>query len=206
MNKMAKKISFLILTIVGLTGCFPTSFTPTTSYQLTSANEKKLVTSPINKTLLVSLPTATTVYQSNDMLYVKKDFQPSRFSRNNWDSPPSEMLLPIIVESLQNSGYFYAVVPAPTFAQTDWRLDTQLFKLQQNFIQQPSVVEMSVDVTLTDNALFKVIATHRFSATVPAPTDTPYGGVLAANIACQQIMEQISLWVVKEGQQYLKKQ
>jgi cholesterol transport system auxiliary component len=191
---------FCLLTL-SLTACVSTSYNPPGHYQLTTLSQKKLAAQPINKTLLVSQPVATQVYQSRDMLYVDQHYKLSAFAKNDWNAPPTDMLFPLLALSIQNTGYFSAVIPAPSFAYTDWRIDTYLIKLQQNFTQKPSVVELQMGATLVDNKSLGVIGNTRFSVQVAAPEDTPYGGVVAANIACQQMMEEISEWVVETGRQ-----
>lgn len=194
----------LLSLILELTSCYG-DIMPPTRYQLNAVSQQKLAVTPVNKTLLVSLPFAAASYQGSDMLYMSKNYQLTPFVKNEWISPPAEMLLPILTQSLQNTGYFYAVVPAPTFARTDWRIDTQLMQLQQDFTQQPSIVKLILEVTLIDNLETNVIASKRFTVAIPSQTDTPYGGVIAANIACQQIMEEISSWAVQQSSIYMHK-
>ncbi len=199
-----KIIRLNILTIILiLTSCAANYRVPDT-YQLTAVNEKSYVTKPVKTTVLVSMPQVASGYQSDSMLYITKNYTLSSFVNSTWDTPPSEMLQPLLNRSLQNTHYFYAVFSGPSPAQSDLRIDTTLVKLQQNFTQKPSLLEMSIDVVLINSKSFKVVASKNFSANVTASTDNPYGGVIAANEACQQIMENISSWTVKEASAYSK--
>ncbi len=182
-------------TVLSLSSCF-NQYTPPKQYELTTFSQKQLAVKPVKTTLLVSQPIPVLAYQSKDMLYVGQNYQVEPFAQNTWSVPPAEMLFPLMTQSLQNTNYFSAVIPAPTFAYTQWRLDSYLMKLQQNFTHKPSTVELELDATLIDNINAKVIANKRFYVQATAPTDTPYGGVIAANTACHQLMEELSVWVV----------
>lgn len=198
--KMNKRYFFSVVFFTGLllnlTACL-NQYAQPTHYQLTTINQQQWATTPVKKTLLVSQPIAVQASQGTSMLYVDKDYRVSSFVNSNWNVPPAEMLFPLLVQSLQNTNYFYAVVAAPSFAYTNWRLDIHLMKLQQNFTQKPSVIDMEIEATLVNNREATVIANKRFYARVPAQTDTPYGGVVAANAACQEIMDALSAWVVE---------
>ncbi len=188
-------IFVVVFLSLNLSACI-SSYTPPTRYQLTAVSQKKFSAVPVQKTLLVSQTIPTQAYQSDQMLYVNEDYHLSYFIKNSWDVPPTDMLFPLLVKSLQNTGYFAAVLPAPTFAYTDWRIDTTLLQLEQNFTQKPSVVSIEINATLINDKNSRVIASKRFLEKVAAPMDTPYGGVLAANMACQKMMEDISAWAV----------
>nr|P26880.1 RecName: Full=Uncharacterized protein in pal 5'region; AltName: Full=ORFU [Legionella pneumophila] len=84
---------------------------------------------------------------------------------------------------LQSSGYFYAVTSSPYSEEADYRLDTQLLKLEQNFIKKPSVLEFSAKIVLTHISDNQIIGSRIVSLQIPCSQDTPYGGVIAANQA-----------------------
>lgn len=189
------KVLFFVLTTLTLSGCF-SSYDPPEQYELTAVSHKQFAARPVKTTLLVSQPIPVLAYQSADMLYVSQNYQLQPFVKNSWRVPPAEMLFPLITQSLQNTDYFAAVIPAPTFAYADWRLDSYVIKLQQDFTHKPSIVELELNATLINNVKASVIANKRFYVQAVAPSDTPYGGVVAANTACQQLMEELSAWVV----------
>ena len=119
------------------------------------------------------------------MLYIKKPFQVEAFVENAWASPPGDMLHPLIVQSLQRTGYFHAVTSSPYSEEADYRLDTQLLVLNQNFLKKPSVIEFVVKVVLTNNDNNHIMASRIISHQIPCSRDTPYGGVIAANRAAE---------------------
>ncbi|MDI1352129.1 MAG: ABC-type transport auxiliary lipoprotein family protein, partial [bacterium] len=168
----------------------------TNEYQLNAFSAKQLIAKPRHLSLLVTLPEAVAGYQTEAMLYVKKPFQLESFAKNAWTSPPAEMLYPLLVQSLQRSGYFYAVSSSAYSEKVDYRLDTQLLSLEQNFLNKPSKLIFSVKAVLTRIDDSKVIASRIITQQIPCSSDTPYGGVVAANKASLELTATIAQFVV----------
>jgi len=173
--------------VLSLLACSPVKTVVANEYQLSMFSPKHYNSNPKSTTLLVTTTEAVSGYDTEAMLYVKKPFKIEAFAKNAWLSPPASMLYPLITQSLQRSGEFYAVVTSPYSERTDYRLDTQLIRLQQNFLKKPSVIELVVKLVLTDVASNKVLASTIISRRVPCMMDSPYGGVLAANKASEQL-------------------
>jgi len=130
------------------------------------------------------------------MLYIKKPYQLEAFSKNAWVDPPASMLYPLLVQSIQRSGYFAAVSSSPYTQGSDYRLDTQVLHLEQNFLKKPSILEFSVKAVLTRVSDNKIIASFIVSKAIPCAADTPYGGVIAANKASMLITNAVTYFVV----------
>ncbi|HAZ7572218.1 ABC-type transport auxiliary lipoprotein family protein [Legionella sp. PATHC032] len=180
--KVLSSVCF-ILGILTLMSCSPVKVPVTNEYQLTAYSTKQLTRKPRPITMQVTLPEAVAGYQTEEMLYMKKPFKLEPFVKNAWTSPPADMLFPLLVQSLQSSGYFYAVTSSPYSEEADYRLDTQLLKLEQNFIKKPSVLEFSAKIVLTHISDNQIIGSRIVSLQIPCSQDTPYGGVIAANQA-----------------------
>jgi cholesterol transport system auxiliary component len=130
------------------------------------------------------------------MVYVRQDHQLEYFAHNEWVDPPARMLEPLLVSAAQQTGAFAAVVLAPGAAAGDLRLNTDILRLQQNFQVHPSRVQLTLRVHLTDEKTRKVLAWQEFSADTPATSDTPPGGVAAANRAVQEVLTQLAQFLV----------
>lgn len=181
-----------------LSGCSlqPVKTTAHNRYLLNKINKQAYATSPSGLSLLVSRPTANPGFRGAAIVYVNKPYQLQTFSKNTWVAPPAQMLLPLISQSLRNTDYFHAVVSQPFAGLTDRRLDTQLITLQQEFFGKQSMVRMVIQATLIDNRRNKIIASQTLSSTVPSDPSDPYYGVLAANKATANIMQQLAKFVV----------
>lgn len=187
---------FLGMGFLFIIGCSPVKTTVTNQYQLSNYSAKQFASSPRHTTLLITAPESVAGYQTEEMLYIKKPFKVESFANNAWTNPPADMLYPLMTESLQRSGYFYAVASSPYSEAADYRLDTQLLRLQQNFLKKPSEIEFAVKVVLTRVKDNQVMASKLISQHIPCSMDTPYGGVLAANKAAQQFTAVVTEFVL----------
>lgn len=193
-----KKWNILLLagTLSLLAACSPVKLPETNQYKLDSYSEKRLAGKFTRQSILITPPEAVTGYQTNQMLYIKQHFELSSFAHNSWVGPPADMLFPLIVQSVQRSGYFRAVSSSPNQELTDYRLDTQLIELQQNFLKKPSEVKLTVKVVLTNVHDGRVVASRVIQQHAKCPVESPYGGVVAANLAARQFTAELSHFIV----------
>ncbi|WP_412758107.1 ABC-type transport auxiliary lipoprotein family protein [Legionella bozemanae] len=193
---MKKLTVFLVgLSAVVLSACSPVKISVKNQYQLSAYSTKQLAKKPMPITLLVTTPDAAAGYQTEQMLYVKKPYALEPFVKNAWVNPPADMLYPLILQSLQRTNLFEAVTSNAYTLGATYRLDTQLLSLQQNFLKKPSVLEFSAKVVLTYVSDNNVLASKIINLRIPCPSDTPYGGVIAANKATQQFTAALTHFV-----------
>jgi cholesterol transport system auxiliary component len=142
--------------------------------------------------LLVEVPHAAAGYESNRMVYTRQAQTQEVFANSTWADTPSRMLAPMLVERLQQSGQFQAVLLAPTAAKSSLRLDTTIVQLQQDFLQVPSRVHLRLQVTLLDNDTREVRAWRTINITSDATSEDAAGGAKAANAAVQDALQQLA--------------
>lgn len=147
-------------------------------------------------TIMVAEPTVQPGYDTDQIIYLECPYELKAFSRNRWVAPPNTMLTSLIAQSLRNTSYFKAVVTAPYAGQTQYRLETRLLKLQQEFFCRPSRVRMTMQALLIDTNCHQAVCERVFEVVVIAPKNNPYGGVVAANSATACILEQITDFVI----------
>ena len=202
MNKSNYLGLTLILSIqLMLTACSPIKTLDSNQYTLGAFSDKKLVKYKTKTSILVSQPEAMAGNQTEQMHYIQKPFELSTFVHNSWVSTPANMLYPLITQSLQKTGYFFAVASGPYLDKADYRLDTQLIALRQNFLEKPSTVELVAKVMLTHIEDNRVVSSRVISQRVSCIKDTPYGGVLAANKATQAFTASVSEFVIAQVKQ-----
>jgi cholesterol transport system auxiliary component len=143
-------------------------------------------------TLVISPPHAAAGFDSQRMMYVRQADRLEYFAHNEWIDTPARMLAPMIVAAVAGSGAFRAVVQTPSPASGEMRLDTEILRLQQEFQSAPSRVRFTLRVYLVESATRRVIASREFEAAVPASSDDPYAGVVAAHRAVQTVLENLS--------------
>jgi len=138
--------------------------------------------------LEVSAPRARAGFDTPLMAYVERPNALEYFARNRWADTPARMLAPLLAQSLERSGGFRAVVQAPGGAIAALRLDTELVRLQQDFGVRPSRVRLTLRAQLIEVAAGRVLASEEFDESEAAPSDDPYGGVIAANRALERLL------------------
>lgn len=149
-------------------------------------------------TLVVGIPQASAGYDTAHIVYLRRPQEIEYFAFNQWVDTPSNMLGPLLVRAFEGSPAFQAVVIAPSAALAQLRLDTEIIRLEQDFSRAPSQVRLTVRAVLIDAGNRSVIAERTFDVRVPSPSDDPYGGVLAARMATQRIVDQVAAFCATE--------
>ncbi len=175
--------------------CAPINQTNNTQYQLDAFSAGAVAKKTSHYSLLVSQPDSSAGYQTEQMLYSDRPYVIRPFVHNAWVSSPAHMLYPLILQSLQHEHYFYAVSANPAADRTDYRLDTQIMRMQQNFMHKPSTVELRVHAVVTHVDDQRVLASRLLVETIPCTQDTPYGGVMAANLAAKNLTAALTRFV-----------
>jgi len=181
----------------GCSGLLPAPTPPPSLYALDGTH----VASPSNAaagsagaapTLVVNPTRAAPGFDSRHIVYVRAAHQLEHFAHSEWVDTPARMLAPLIVAAVEGSDSFRAVGLTASGVAADLRLDTELLQLQQEFNGGPSRVRFTMRAYVLDGANRRVLAWREFDATVASASDDPYGGVVAANRAVQDVMAELA--------------
>jgi cholesterol transport system auxiliary component len=148
-------------------------------------------------TMMVALPEVTPVYSTSDMVYTSQPYQISYFAKSNWIETPAHMLQPLIVQTLQNTRAFHAVGSSAAMGHVNFIVNTQLLRFEQDFTKPQSVFRLALRVQLLDATQNQIIATRDIAVVEPAPQNTPYGGVVAANRATAKALHAIAQFCLR---------
>lgn len=160
-----------------------------------------VLAAPTGPRLLLSLPQAAAGFDSQRIIYRQAggEFSGdakgaaaaplSYFARSEWADTPARMLSPLLLQALDGAVLFRAVAAMPGAATGDWRLDTLVVRLQQEFDGPRSVARLTLRASLVDNTSRQVLAVREFDQRVPANSQDAAGGVAAANQAVQQVLQ-----------------
>lgn len=143
-------------------------------------------------TLIVSPPHAAAGFDSQRMIYLREPYKLEHFAQSEWIEPPARLLAPLIVDAIVRTGAFRAVVLTPSTAAGDFRLDSEIIRLQQDFRSRPGSVRLTLRATLIDENTRRVVAWREFDQSVATKSEDPYGGVIAANRALQDTLEKLA--------------
>ena len=143
-------------------------------------------------TLIINPPHAAAGFDSPRIIYVRETHKLEYFAHSEWIDPPARMLAPLLVAAIESTGVFRAVALTPSSAAGDLRLDTEIIRLQHEFGTRPSRVHFTLRAYLVDDKTRRVLAWREFDAAVPATSEDPYGGVVAANRAVQTVLDNLA--------------
>lgn len=191
MNKL-----FLAVSMVLVSACSPVKESITNQYGL----ESWAVAHKINRqqlTLYVSPTEAVAGLTTEEMRYTEKPYELRSFAHNAWYSPPADMLAPLMVKSLQSSGFFKVVTFISNADTADYRLDTQLMMLRQNFLKTPSQMDFTVKAVLTNVAQNRMVASKIMEYHIKCKEKTPFGGVIAANQATKRFTAELTDFIIQ---------
>jgi len=176
----------------------PVKTEQTTSYVLNTL-PSPVTKKPTHKiTLMVTQPATSQIYNTTQMAYTMQPYQVAYFAKSRWADTPPQMLQSLLAEALQNTHYFYAVGVSPVLGQYDYVLNMQLVQFVQRFSGRGSEVLITLRTQISKPADNQVIAAKQFVIVEPAPANTPYGGVVAANKATARLLMQITRFCLQE--------
>ncbi len=143
-------------------------------------------------TLIVNPTHAASGFDSQRIIFLREEHKLEYFAHSEWVDTPARMLAPLIVAAVEAGGSFHAVLPTPSTAAGDLRLDTEIVRLQHDFSTSPSRVRLTLRAYVTDDATRKVVAQGEFDVAVPTASADPRGGVIAANQVVRQVLGQLT--------------
>lgn len=150
-------------------------------------------------TLLVFPPETASIYDTTQMVYRDRPHQVAYFGQNEWAETPSQMLHPLVVKTLESTGYFRAVLTPPYTGRYTYALRTEILEVTQDFTSQPATLVLSLRLQLTDAAAAHVIATKEISLREPMQQRTPDAGVAAANEATAKALREVAVFVLAKA-------
>lgn len=143
-------------------------------------------------TLLVLAPQTNDIYNTTKMAYSTQRYQIAYFGYHQWAEPPSQMLQSLMMQTLQKTRYFRAVVSAPYIGRYDYILSTQILELKQNYVELPYSFRLKIRAELSNVITGQAIAIKEFYVTEPLMQQGPYAGVYAANAAVARFLSELA--------------
>jgi len=150
-------------------------------------------------TLLVLAPETNAIYDTTQMAYTTEAYQIGYFSQNEWAETPSQMIQPLIVQTIRNTGFFSEVVSPPHFGRHTFALRTEIQELKQDFTSDPATLRLAMRFDLSREATNKVTATKELSVQEPMQEKTPYAGVVAANDAMAKLLRELAKFIIEKA-------
>lgn len=197
-NTCIKWFSF-VLVAFWLVGCSAVKVTPNCTYMIDALPPCVPCRPDDSTTIMVLQPETVPVYDTTQMAYARCKFQIAYYAKNQWAETPAQMLQPLIVKTLLNTHHYHGVVTAPFVGNYDYSLNTQILELLQDYSSPcHPVVRLMVHAQINGVTTSEVIAAKDFVICVPMCHHTPYGGVLAANLATEIFLQQLAEFCVRK--------
>jgi cholesterol transport system auxiliary component len=192
------RATFVVLCVVSLSGCALLSpvKTDTKQYTLNDIPLDLPSDRTHSATLLVLVPETEPLYATTQMAYTTQAYQIAYFSQNEWAATPSQMIEPLIVETLRHTHYFSDVLSSPDFDRHTFTLRSEILEIKQDFTSEPAMLQLTMRFNLSRDAANQVIATRELSVREPMLERNPYAGVVAANEAMAKLLRELARFVV----------
>lgn len=143
-------------------------------------------------TLIINPPHAAPGFDSRRIIYVREPYLLEYYAHSEWVDTPARMLAPLMVGAIENTSAFRAVILTPSPAVGELRLYSEIVRLQHEVGNLPGRVRFTLRAYLVDNATRQVVASREFEQTVTAESETPYAGVIAANLAVRGVLVELA--------------
>jgi cholesterol transport system auxiliary component len=167
---------------------------PIQSYTFSPREFTQQAETTSQRILLVS-PVQSVGLDSRRMAYSMRPYESNFYAFSQWADTPPRMLEPLLVQAMESSGLFAAVIDVSSSAPADLRLDVDLLVAQHEFHTARSQGRLVLRAQLNDLAENRILATRLFEAARPAPSENAYGGVLAINLALEDLLRTLVTWV-----------
>lgn len=149
-------------------------------------------------TMLILPPSINPVYDTIRMAYRTAPHQVGYYRHHQWGAIPSQMLLPLLARTLENTNYFEAVATPPYFAPHNFALRTEIVDFVQDYTSTPATFQLSLRVQLIEGTSNRIIASRSISLHEPILQESPGAGVVAANEAAANALQQTALFVLEK--------
>ena len=145
--------------------------------------------------LLITQPKAQAGFDTARMAYLLRPYEVNYYGFNQWADTPARLLHRILVENLDKSGLWSAVLQTPSTVPAQYRLDCDNLILEQQFFSNPSRIRLALRAQLIETKKQSILASRYFELFESAPSEDAYGGVLAANQASAKLLTQMAEWL-----------
>lgn len=192
-------IAATLLGVLAASGCsvLPPPATEATKSIITKMPASVPQRAANGATLLVFPPETAALYATTQMAYATQAYQIEYFSQHEWGETPSQMLLPLLVKTLENTHAFGAVLTPPYAGRYSYALRTGIAQLMQDFTTTPPVLVLSLRLQLSDGSTNRIIAAKTISLREPMRQKAPDAGVEAANNAAAKALEETARFVLE---------
>jgi cholesterol transport system auxiliary component len=138
--------------------------------------------------LTILRPEVSPAYDTARMAYTERPYQLGYFRDHEWAEPPGKMIQKLLVETLEQTGFFRSVLTPPEIARAGYTLRTNVVELMQDYTREPPLFRLALWVELLGPS-GQLLASRKIVMEEPIQAATPYAGVIAANNALARALQ-----------------
>jgi ABC-type uncharacterized transport system auxiliary subunit len=126
------------------------------------------------------------------MAYLQSPRHIEYFSYHEWIDTPAKMIASMIESRLDGLDMFGAVLSGSPDVRADFRLDSEVKSLLQEFDANTSRIDLTIKVSLVDLSRRSLLNSKTFTYEEATADGNPEAGVAAANRAAERFLVDLS--------------
>jgi len=185
----------LIFILLWLSGC-SSKQTPLKVYTLDTPKVVEVSSSQFKyKTIKISFPQTLKEKISSKMRYSYSMSEQGAYLNSQWSNNIGKLLQGTVIQALEQSRLFKAVLPYESTAGEDYRLESSIFDFSHHVRGTSSHAVVSIQFSLINTYTGRLIKTKRFSYRESTPTLDAKGYVKATNVAVGKLTKDLLRWL-----------
>ncbi len=148
-----------------------------------------------HKTIKVMYPQSLKEKVSQKMNYSYSSAEQGVYLNSQWSNTIGKLLEGTIIQALDASRLFKAVLPYASTAQEDYRLESNIYAFSHEVRGDQSHALVSMQFSLISTQTGKLVKIKRFTYKVATRTTDAKGYVEAANIAVERLSKDLLRWL-----------
>lgn len=169
---------------------------PQRYYVLDAAPAKAAAaTTPRASALLVAPTTASSFYETQEIVYSRAPGVRAYYQYHTWAERPGRRMTELLVMRLERAGLFKTVASAVSGVQGSLVLNTHLAEFYYDAVTSPGSVKVTITVELMDSGRRELLARRTFDRSAAVATYDAPGAVQAFSSAVAAILDDITAWV-----------
>jgi cholesterol transport system auxiliary component len=144
--------------------------------------------------LRITTPGSTAGLNTTRMAYSNKPNRLDYYAYHEWVAPPAKMIASLMESRLQANGLFTSVMVGSPDVRTDFRLDSELQVLQQDFTANGDHLNLAIRVDLVESATRALLGSETFAYRETAGGNAE-AGVEAANRAVNRFLAELTVFL-----------
>jgi cholesterol transport system auxiliary component len=147
-------------------------------------------------TLLIAETTASAFYDTPQIVYSRDPGTRAYYQLSSWTDVPSRRLAELLLDQLDRSEAFTAVVPAASGIRGGLVLATHIEEMYHDASTRPGSARLVLRAELSDAQRRVLVGRRTFTVSVPVASYDATGAVQGLGAATAQAVQEVADWIV----------